>query len=110
MKRVLSPLKLFLFIIISFLCPILLHAQSYTYSLEGFEENIWANASSTFTQIPSSTGTWTAAKDNVHTTAVTAYEGNFSFFIKNKTASLVTPRLDNGAGVLTYYTVKTSNR
>jgi pectate lyase len=110
MKRLLRPLQLLLFILISLLSSPLLHAQSYTYSAESFEENIWANASSTFTEIPSSTGTWTAAKDNVQSTAVTAYDGTFSFLFKNKTTALMTPRLDNGAGVLTYYTIRTSSR
>jgi pectate lyase len=104
-------LHLFLFILISLLLNSpLLHAQSYTYSAESFEENIWANASGTFNEIPSSTGTWTAAKDNVNSTAVPAYDGTFSFLFKNKIAALMTPRLDNGAGVLTYYTIRTSSR
>lgn len=88
----------------------MLHAQSYTYSAESFEENIWANASSAFTEIPTSTGTWTVAKDNVNSTAVPASDGSYSLLFKNKTAALMTPRLDNGAGVLTYYSMRTSSR
>lgn len=106
MKRLL----LLLLFIISTLIVSQAYAQSYTYTTEGFEENIWANASSTFTEIPSSTGTWTAAKDNVHSNAITAFEGNFSFLLKVKTAALMTPKLENGAGTLTYQTIRTSSR
>ena len=110
MKRSLHQFNLFLLFLFSVFCPGLLFAQSYTYSNEGFEENIWANASSTFTEIPSSTGTWTAARDNVQSNAVAAFEGTYSFLFKNKTAALMTPRLDNGVGVLTYQTIRTSSR
>ena len=102
--------KFHLILLVILFLPGLLRAQSYTYSVEGFEENIWANASSNPTEIPASTGTWTVARDNVQSTAVTAYEGTFSFLFKNKTAALMTPKLENGVGVLTYQTIRTSSR
>lgn len=111
MKKTPRQLHLFWLLLISFFAGSpLLHAQSYTYSTESFEENIWANASATFNNIPTLTGTWIAAKDNVQSNAVAAYDGAFSFLIRNKTAALTSPRLDNGAGVLTYYTIRTSSR
>ncbi|MFD2162290.1 T9SS type A sorting domain-containing protein [Paradesertivirga mongoliensis] len=110
MKKILRSLHLVLVILFSILGVQSLYGQSYTYSVEGFEGNIWANSPSTFTEIPSSTGTWTAARDNVQSNAVAAFEGSFSFLFKNKTAALMSPRLDNGAGVLTYHTIRTSSR
>jgi hypothetical protein len=106
MKRIL----LLLLVITSTVIGSRVYAQSYNYTKEGFEENIWANASSTFTEINSATGTWTAAKDNVHSADVPAFEGSWSFLMKVKTASLMTPKLENGAGVLTYQTIRTSSR
>ncbi|MES2775693.1 MAG: T9SS type A sorting domain-containing protein [Bacteroidota bacterium] len=111
MKKVPSRFHLFWSVFISMLAiPAFINAQSYTYSPESFEENIWAIAPASFNDIPTATGTWVAAKENVQSTAVTAYDGTYSFLIKNKTAALLMPRLDNGAGVLTYYTIRTSSR
>jgi pectate lyase len=87
-----------------------LFAQSYTYTPESFEENVWSLAANSFNDIVSSTGKWTTAKNNIQSTVVTAQSGTYSFLFATKTAALVTPRLDNGAGVLTYYTMKTSSR
>ncbi|MEO7313150.1 MAG: T9SS type A sorting domain-containing protein [Chitinophagaceae bacterium] len=111
MKRLPRQLQLCLALLISVFSGLpALHAQSYTYTPESFEENIWANASGSFNRIPTATGTWTVAKDNIQSNAVTAYDGAFSLVIKTKTVALTTPRLENGAGVLTYYTIRTSSR
>lgn len=103
-------LRLFLSLLVMICSTTALFAQSYTYQTEGFEQNIWANASSNPTDIPSATGTWTTAKDNVSSTAVAPYQGTYSYLVKNKTAALVSPRLENGVGTLTYYTFRTSSR
>lgn len=99
-----------LFFLISLCFPISLMAQSYTYSSESFEENVWANAPGSTNSIASSTGTWTVAKSNVQTNIVTAQDGSFSLFFANKNNALISPRLDNGAGVISYYAMKTGSR
>jgi|GEM_PF-1020429 len=110
MNRMLPFRLLLLCLIMVAMCLQQTSAQSYTYQTESFEQNIWANASSNPTEIASYTGTWTTAKDNVNSNAVTAYQGSFSYLVKNKTAALVSPKLENGLGTLTYYTIRTSSR
>ena len=110
MKTFLNQVRLFLVLLAACVITSRIEAQSYTYTAESFEENIWAVAPSSPTLTTAGTGVWTTGRDNVQANDVPAYDGSFSFFIKNKTAALMTPRLDNGAGVLTYYTIRTSNR
>lgn len=105
-----KPLLLFAFLSVFFFFSSSINAQSYTYTAESFEENVWSLAASSFNDILSSTGKWTVAKNNIQSTAVTAQNGTYSFLFATKTAALVTPRLDNGAGVLSYFTMKTSSR
>ena len=83
-----------------------LMAQSYTYETEGFEETVWGTASQSSNLITSSTGGWTVAKNNIQTTAITAQEGTYSLTLATKTNALISPKLENGAGVLTYYASK----
>lgn len=98
---------LILFLFIGFLS----NAQSsYTYTAESFEENIWGNAASSFNTMKTATGDWVVAKNNIQSTAVTAQDGAYSLFIATKTAAIVTPRLDNGAGTLSYYAIRTGSR
>jgi len=78
-------------------------AQSYTYEAESFEEPVWGTASSSSNEIEAQTGTWTVAKNNIQSTAVTAQDGSFSLVFATKTNALITPLLGNGAGTLTYY-------
>ncbi|MBN1187930.1 MAG: T9SS type A sorting domain-containing protein [Bacteroidales bacterium] len=85
-------------------------SQSYNYSSESFEENVWSNAPESSNPIASSTGTWTVRKNNIQTTEVTPQDGTYSLLIAEKTDVLMTPRLDNGAGVLTYYAMATGSR
>lgn len=82
------------------------NAQSYTYEAESFENEIWNNASGSSNPIQSSTGTWTVAKNNIHTNAITAQEGTFCLLLATKSNALISPKLENGAGVLTYYVTK----
>lgn len=85
-----------------------LSAQSYTYEPESFEESVWSSASKSSNLISSSTGEWTVAKNNVQSNAVVAQDGSYSLLIATKSNALITPKLDNGAGVLTYYVTKST--
>jgi len=87
-----------------------LFAQSYSYTPESFEENVWANAPSSFNDIVSATGKWTVAKNNIQSAAVAAFDGNFCLVIATKTSALMSPRLDNGVGKLSYHVIKTGSR
>ncbi|SHG13194.1 Por secretion system C-terminal sorting domain-containing protein [Flavobacterium fluvii] len=99
------------FLILFLLIGLISHAQSYTYTAESFEQSVWASAPNTNNPIVSSTGTWTAAKNNIQSTGVvTANSGTYCLVLAQKTNSLITPILDNGAGVLTYNVIKTGSR
>lgn len=82
-------------------------AQSYTYETESFEDAAWSNAASSSNQIVSTTGTWTVAKNNIQSNAITAYDGSYSLILATKSKALITPVLSKGAGVLTYYINRT---
>ncbi len=80
-------------------------AQSYTYEPESFEGSEWAAASGSSNPVVSSTGTWIVAKNNIQTNAY-AQDGAYSLVIATKTNALISPKLDHGAGVLTYHASK----
>lgn len=82
------------------------NAQSYTYESESFEEEVWGTASKSSNLVQSHSGTWTVAKNNIHTNAITAQDGTYSLLIATKSNALISPKLENGAGVLTYYVSK----
>ena len=77
-------------------------AQAYTYEAESFESEVWNAAPNSSNTIVSPTGAWTTAKNNVRTDAY-AQEGTYSLLFANKTNGLITPLLENGAGVLSFY-------
>ncbi len=89
------------------LCCGPLRATSYTYVSESFEGSEWSTASSSANSIEAPSGTWTVAKNNVRKTDQ-AYDGQYSLYIATKTNALVTPMLENGAGVLTFAAKRTS--
>jgi hypothetical protein len=83
-------------------------AQSYIYDLaESFESEVWDSASSSSNAIVSSTGEWTVAKNNVRNASY-AQDGVYSLLLATKTHALISPRLDNGAGFLTFHMIKPS--
>lgn len=78
----------------------------YTYKPESFEDSVWAFAGT----VNAATGTWSTASSNTRSSAVTAQDGSYSIVMANKSgASVTTPRLINGAGILTFYAQKTSS-
>jgi hypothetical protein len=87
-----------------------LRAQSYTYTKESFEDVAWSSATNNTNSIVAATGTWSTAKNNIQSNTVTAQDGTYSLYFATKTNGLITPSLDNGAGVLTYNVTKTSSR
>jgi pectate lyase len=98
---------LILFLLIGFVS----NAQSsYSYTAESFEDNIWGNAASSFNTIKTATGDWIVAKNNIQSNSIAAQDGTYSLVIATKTASITTPRLDNGAGTLSYYAIRTGSR
>lgn len=101
-------LLLFSFFMSSLLALQSINAQSYTYEAESFEEEVWNTASNSSNSIQSQTGTWTVAKNNIHTNAITAQDGTYSLLIATKSNALISPKLENGAGVLTYYVSRPS--
>lgn len=82
-------------------------AQSYTYETESFEDAVWSNAASSSNPTASTTGMWTVAKKNIQSNAIPAYEGSYSLILATKSNALITPTLDKGAGILTYYINRT---
>ncbi len=92
-------------LLLSFLISIQSVAQSYTYKPESFEGAEWATASNNSNPIVASTGTWTTAKNNIQTNAY-AQEGIYSLIIANKVNALISPKLDNGVGILSYHVNK----
>lgn len=90
-------------------------AQSYTYTAESFEGAMWATVPSSNSSIVAPTGTWTAATNNIQLSSTTTpanlpQDGSFSLIIQTKTNALITPELTSGAGVLTYWVMKTGSR
>ncbi len=110
-KKLAGKQTMFLFVLAALtMFRVAVFAQSYTYTPESFEENIWVNAPASFNDIVSSTGKWTVAKNNIQSTAVAAFDGQYCLVIATKNSALMTPRLDNGAGKLTYHVLKTGSR
>lgn len=81
-------------------------AQSYTYQAESFENEAWASAGSSSNTIVASTGSWMVAKNNIQNNSVSAQDGSYSLILATKTNALISPILDDGAGILKYYVSK----
>jgi hypothetical protein len=82
-------------------------AQSYTYQAESFEEPAWNSAPNSANAIQASTGEWTVAKNNVKSESY-AQDGSYSLYFATKTHALISPLLENGAGVLTFHMMKST--
>jgi|GEM_PF-535127 len=85
----------------------MLYSQtSYKYTAEDFEDSAW-NA---YGSVNASSGTWQTASNNIRTNAVAAQSGSYCLVVANKSGSAITtPRLADGAGILTFYALKTSS-
>jgi len=77
------------------------NAQSYTYQTEGFEEAAWDQAPNSTNTIAAATGNWQVAKNNIRNTTVAA-NGTYSLVIATKGNALISPRLEKGAGILSF--------
>lgn len=75
----------------------MVHAQSYTYEWESFEDAVWNKSGESVT---SATGKWTTNK-NVQS-AEQARDGKYSLYFTKKNG-LTSPELKEGAGTLIYY-------
>ena len=86
-------------ILVAGLCSFnVITAQSYTYETESFEDAAWASHSGT---VISSTGEWTINSNNIQSDAY-AQDGTYCVYFANKNG-IITPKLENGAAMLTFY-------
>ncbi len=100
-----SLVVLFLFLIFGSSLP----AQTlYSYLPESFEDTVWATAATSSNAINAATGTWTTASNNIRSTATPAQDGTYSLYMATKSNALISPKLQYGAGVLTFYVNKPS--
>jgi pectate lyase len=86
-----------------------LNAQVYNYTVESFESSVWNIDTKYNRTIVAPTGAWYVAYKNGQSPIV-AKEGSFSFLIANTSNALVSPRMYNGVGVITFSTYRSSDR
>ncbi len=98
-----SAYTLFVFIVFLIFGSSLPAQTPYSYTPESFEDTVWATAASSSNAINAVTGTWTTASNNIRSTATPAQDGVYSLYISTKSNALTSPKLQYGAGVLTYY-------
>lgn len=86
-----------------------LKAQVYNYTTEGFESSVWSIDTKYSRKIVAPSGVWFVSYKNGQTSIV-AKEGVYSFLIQNATNTLISSRMYNGVGTITYSTYRSSDR